>query len=1355
MKRRLLLAALAVMGAIGGGNSLFAYTTSDLTSAGWTQVTASSITDNGDNYYMFVDANSSSYVMANDASHYRPCYKTLNNPLENPSFVWILEGSGNTFALKSYSTGSYFIQSNGWDTSMTGGAGQNFTFALNDGKYSLQSVGRSDYVGHWNDDGAAVASDGENIAANKAASNAPGFLLYAISKSTFNSALIAARTTAVASATKASPADLTSYIQNADWSGDWGGWARSGSWGNQQWGQKTLESWNATNVVVKQELPGIPNGLYKLTGDLISGPGATKAAYVFATGDEKVSSSVVSAEASANNYTTMSNEVAGNTLTADNVNVSGNTITVGFDQSAGWIVADNFKLYYYGPTVSGNAIALPTDGDMEADQWYYFDITTAANNYTATATTLGDIVYTTVGSTLIEDQSSITAKFAATDNSLSATRYYVKSSSANNLVVGVASYSYSISEAAADVTYIQAGNTVTVSYTVSTNDPAASLTQDYSGVTFGGEAITATATANGFTFTVPTVTANTDYTLSIPAGAIKYNEENKNAAQSITLKTPAVFDGLYYFYNTYTNKYMSRGGNWGTQAITDDYGVPAYLEFSSDGTTKVKFFDNYKYLSDGGWLYADNGTGGTFMVEAVTGGYKFKDTSSENYVALWDGLVVGDAVEGTNLQGTSNVWALETPAVYAAKDNATTLANAQAAAAAAAAGIEGITTLAALESELTANYGETAITITGAKAEKYDVNASGNPLVESEYVKETVSDLKPGLYRLTVDAFQRASSNDRVAAAGGANSLVYAYAGSAKTQIKSVMAYGADAAYSSDFAYDGKHYPNNEVSAYVALETGNYQNTVYVYVADAGEGTGSLTFGINNPQNTNAGGYPNALWAVYNNFTLTLFEAKATSEEKTALADAITAAEAKKLGFEAEEYAPYNNVAAVQALAAAKAIDTDAASGEAVVAATTALNDATWTENAAEVNAIYNGTFALSENDGAMMGWQTDHEAGLGGAYHARAFVLTSGMTNYDNLVAFGQGGDKHSCAYMRFDGTNSVKTTVYTYGATTGYTMPLKAETYRLTAQLGGWGQVDKNITINVVNSNNIVVATTTVHTPTTAVSAGGGVVDVAFPVEIETAGDYKLTINNGSTDADNAIVISNIELYKMPNIVIAANGESSTAYDNTLTGLANVTLNRPISVGYNTLVLPFDVTADEVAEKFGTEAKVYVVSEYESAKDNIKLTAQDGIEANKPVILKATTAGTSYEFTNKTLVAAAAAPTTEGTGVSMVGNYAASIYVPANDNAYVISGDKIYYVDSEVFIRNTRAYIAITNVTNAKPRSIGFSFSDEEEATAINAVEGAKAADNDALYNLAGQRVGKDYKGIVIKNGKKVMNK
>ena len=202
------------------------YTTSDLISGGWKQVTSSSIADNADNYYILVDAGSSNYVMSADATHFRPCYKTIADPVENPSFVWMIEGSEMTFNLKNYATGAYFKQAAGWDTSVGNGRGRSnasLTFTLNEAIYTLQCVGQG-LVGHWNDDATGVKADGENIAANKAAKNAPGFYLYAIPRATYDAAILSARATETASATEESPIEVTSWIQNADWSSDWGGW---------------------------------------------------------------------------------------------------------------------------------------------------------------------------------------------------------------------------------------------------------------------------------------------------------------------------------------------------------------------------------------------------------------------------------------------------------------------------------------------------------------------------------------------------------------------------------------------------------------------------------------------------------------------------------------------------------------------------------------------------------------------------------------------------------------------------------------------------------------------------------------------------------------------------------------------------------------------------------------------------------------------------------------------------------------------------------------------------------------------------------------------------------------------------
>ena len=64
-------------------------------------------------------------------------------------------------------------------------------------------------------------------------------------------------------------------------------------------------------------------------------------------------------------------------------------------------------------------------------------------------------------------------------------------------------------------------------------------------------------------------------------------------------------------------------------------------------------------------------------------------------------------------------------------------------------------------------------------------------------------------------------------------------------------------------------------------------------------------------------------------------------------------------------------------------------------------------------------------------------------------------------------------------------------------------------------------------------------------------------------------------------------------------------------------------------------------------------------------------------------------------------------------------------------------------------KGYIVLSGTSAAK-----YSICFDDEATGIHTIEAASAA-NGAMYNLAGQRVDKAYKGIVIVNGKKYLNK
>lgn len=174
----------------------------------------------------------------------------------------------------------------------------------------------------------------------------------------------------------------------------------------------------------------------------------------------------------------------------------------------------------------------------------------------------------------------------------------------------------------------------------------------------------------------------------------------------------------------------------------------------------------------------------------------------------------------------------------------------------------------------------------------------------------------------------------------------------------------------------------------------------------------------------------------------------ATAEDYTALANAISAAEAKTLGFGAGEYAPYKNVEALKALAAAKAIDPDAAEGNTqknVKAATTALTAAEWVSNTADVDAIYNGLFAtVAEGANYPDGWA---------------------RTNSWGQMRSEIEGD-YATAYYNQPGS-------LVYGGTGFYTMPLAANTYYMIMLVYRSHEDNSNngITVTVQKGEDVVV--------------------------------------------------------------------------------------------------------------------------------------------------------------------------------------------------------------------------------------------------------------------------------------------
>lgn len=857
-----------------------------LTSHGWSKVTANSSLGNTDNYYLIIEKESFGYALAR-TSNGRPAHKSLSNPFTAPCELWLLSASGSGYKFQSAVDNTYFSSAAGdWNTSM-GNHNADIIATISDGVYTLSAGGTSN-IGHWQDN-TQFPFENENVAANKNETNRNSYYIYTISKANYATQRASNISSLASNATEASPANLTSFvINNSDFSVlAKQGWTVSGTWGNQQIGNGAFETWNSTNVSVTQDVADLPGGLYTFQAQIVMGNNSTTA-NIYANADEEYTAnpSQVATDAS---YDGMKNEILADPAYAQvSVNphmTSDGTMTVGLKVPSGWIVFDNFQLLYQGPTIKSSATAFTSGTAVTAGQWYSFDVAVAGDYAFTTTVALSNISYTTEGLTLIENVGSLSMSTPSATTALSVGTIYFKATSAATITIAPQSYTYTVGSATVNYEYVQGGETVTVTYADAvTNNTSASLSISTTGVQFNGSTpADLTATANGFTFTVPSgLSAATDYTLAIPAGIVGYAAGSTyNEAQNITFKTPAVFDGTYYLKVAATTtdlttnststgtvgKYLARGAAWGTHATVDNYGLPVIISTNKYNLSTIKAYDTQRYYyvaytNDNKydtWADAANTGDNTNFVFGTNQGhltisssrtpdvyFKHNDSEASNAVAsvYYDG-------NGSN-SGPIILWDL-----VSATDHATSMTSrkgAQAAAAATAANTDDGDTYAALASVTTVDAMETAVAsmyskvVVGGDAptsvsEIYENRDNGSQ--SSGFPKEvytgTITIPAAGLYRFSMQAFYRSASN-AVTQDMHTNNVdfppVVLFLGDAETQIKSLYdEEGGATAYVSgnDAEYNGQFYANDTDGALAMFQEGKYTNDVWAYFDAAGD----------------------------------------------------------------------------------------------------------------------------------------------------------------------------------------------------------------------------------------------------------------------------------------------------------------------------------------------------------------------------------------------------------------------------------------------------------------------------------------------------------------------------------------
>lgn len=209
-----------------------------------------------------------------------------------------------------------------------------------------------------------------------------------------------------------------------------------------------------------------------------------------------------------------------------------------------------------------------------------------------------------------------------------------------------------------------------------------------------------------------------------------------------------------------------------------------------------------------------------------------------------------------------------------------------------------------------------------------------------------------------------------------------------------------------------------------------------------------------------------------------------------------------------------------------------------------------------------------------------------------------------------------------------------------------------------------------------------------------------------------------------------------------IAASNGSKVSYDRVFTK------DQPC-----TICLPFALTADELA-KVG---KAYTLSAVNGSKATF--TPATAIEAYKPYLLIPFADGKLLENIVAKNIADvhAEAKTSVSGSYSFVGTLQAKkpVKTPTTEvYGFSAKDGKFVHASDKASIDAFRAYIAVptTALSTAASRSIDIDFGG---TTGINEIQNAHSSSAAATYDVAGKRVDKNYKGVVIRNGKKMIQK
>lgn len=426
----------------------------------------------------------------------------------------------------------------------------------------------------------------------------------------------------------------------------------------------------------------------------------------------------------------------------------------------------------------------------------------------------------------------------------------------------------------------------------------------------------------------------------------------KAAEQEFIRVNMPVQEGVYYVYNPLTKKFLSRGANWGTHAVVDDYGFPINVtaENAPEGIYVLSNVDGIGRYGDTYWLYSDANSADrqrTYAIEKTEGGFYLRNSGLEApgnrvYVYMNDDAdkfkVAGNAVMGDNISDEQQtVWQFLT-----ADERDAIIFEREAEALQATLEIAGYS----VEDEVEAQPTQTLTFANGHNWAQTVVRTQGGQPITNEYGTEmwqatgyytqTVTDLPAGIYHVTIQAFYRDGNNanvSRLTNEGYNLSVAYLEANGNKAQVKS---WGVDRADDAN--------PNNPAQASALFAQGKYLSETLAAVGE--DGTLNLT--VANPAHNGDS------WFFVGNVTYT--HLKNITALKAELAELVAEAKGVKQPMNAETKQTLQDAIAAAQAEMTTAQELEQAIADLNEAIVNAKNSALAYTVVPEVSAAINGT---------------------------------------------------------------------------------------------------------------------------------------------------------------------------------------------------------------------------------------------------------------------------------------------------------------------------------------------------------------------------------------------------------------